>query len=307
MNDAPDRPTAPTAEPLMSIGDLARATGIAVETIRMWERRYGSPAATRLPSGHRRYSQEQARRLRRVAEAVAHGARPSEVVGATDEHLDGLLAAARTPDPSIEREWLAAIRAFDHAAIRARVRDAAASRTPVVLAEEVLSPVLVAVGRAWADGRIDIRHEHFVSEVVGEELRAIRARETPRRDGPRVLFATLPGERHSLGLEMAAAVAAHAGAHCTLLGSDTPPAEIAAAARELDADAVAISVSLANGGVDADRVLADLRRTLPAWVRLFVGGAGTRRPRRAPRGIEYIEECARFDAALRAMTAGRRP
>lgn len=41
---------------LLTIGELAKATGVAVERLRMWETRYGFPVAERLPSGHRRYS-----------------------------------------------------------------------------------------------------------------------------------------------------------------------------------------------------------------------------------------------------------
>ena len=40
----------------LTIGELARRTGVAVGTLRMWETRHGFPSATRLPSGHRRYA-----------------------------------------------------------------------------------------------------------------------------------------------------------------------------------------------------------------------------------------------------------
>ena len=66
---------------LHSIGDVAEATGISVDTVRVWERRYGKPKPVRLPSGHRRYTDAQIRWLRRVAEALAHGNRPSKVQG----------------------------------------------------------------------------------------------------------------------------------------------------------------------------------------------------------------------------------
>jgi DNA-binding transcriptional MerR regulator len=44
----------PAAE--LSIGDLARATGVATATLRVWEARHGFPAARRTATGHRRYS-----------------------------------------------------------------------------------------------------------------------------------------------------------------------------------------------------------------------------------------------------------
>lgn len=42
--------------PYLTIGELARRTGVGVSTLRAWEQRYGFPVPQRLASGHRRYS-----------------------------------------------------------------------------------------------------------------------------------------------------------------------------------------------------------------------------------------------------------
>lgn len=42
----------------LTIGELARATGVRTGTLRMWETRYGFPTATRTTSGQRRYAPE---------------------------------------------------------------------------------------------------------------------------------------------------------------------------------------------------------------------------------------------------------
>ena len=55
---------------LYSIGRAASVVGIAPATLRMWERRYGTPIPVRLPSGHRRYTGDQVRWLKRVTEAM---------------------------------------------------------------------------------------------------------------------------------------------------------------------------------------------------------------------------------------------
>jgi DNA-binding transcriptional MerR regulator len=39
----------------LTIGELARRTGVAAPTLRAWEKRHGFPTAARLPGGHRRY------------------------------------------------------------------------------------------------------------------------------------------------------------------------------------------------------------------------------------------------------------
>ena len=84
-----------------SIGALSRATGVGVETLRTWERRYGFPMPERKPSGHRAYPIDSVPRLRRIAAAVAQGHRAGDAVRAADEHLGKLLGvlAAAAPTP----------------------------------------------------------------------------------------------------------------------------------------------------------------------------------------------------------------
>ncbi len=45
-------------EATLTIGTVADQTGVGVPTLRSWEQRHGFPMATRLPSGHRRYTQQ---------------------------------------------------------------------------------------------------------------------------------------------------------------------------------------------------------------------------------------------------------
>ena len=75
----------------LSIGALSRSTGIPVETLRTWERRYGFPVPERKPSGHRVYAVAHVSRLRRIAEALARGHRASEAVSASEKDLTVLL------------------------------------------------------------------------------------------------------------------------------------------------------------------------------------------------------------------------
>jgi DICT domain-containing protein len=51
----------------LSIREIARETGVSEGTLRMWETRYGFPEPERLPSGHRRYSEDDILQVRQVA------------------------------------------------------------------------------------------------------------------------------------------------------------------------------------------------------------------------------------------------
>ena len=75
----------------ISIGELARLTGITTHTLRVWEKRYGTPLSQRLPSGHRRYPKEDVPRLKAIAKALESGYRASKVVSGTLEELHSLI------------------------------------------------------------------------------------------------------------------------------------------------------------------------------------------------------------------------
>ena len=69
----PEKPAEP-AEPVeLSIGTLSSATGVPVDTLRTWERRYGFPApVTRTGGSHRRYSVDTSK-VRALGWTPAHG------------------------------------------------------------------------------------------------------------------------------------------------------------------------------------------------------------------------------------------
>src|SRR5215210_486842 len=50
----------------LAIKDVAERTGLAAQTIRMWEQRYGYPEPRRTPAGYRVYSDADVETLRRV-------------------------------------------------------------------------------------------------------------------------------------------------------------------------------------------------------------------------------------------------
>jgi MerR family transcriptional regulator, light-induced transcriptional regulator len=57
----------------LTIGQFVEHTGVPEGTLRMWERRYGFPSPERLPSGHRRYSEDEVALVRRLASERSAG------------------------------------------------------------------------------------------------------------------------------------------------------------------------------------------------------------------------------------------
>ncbi len=305
MTKSSDQPDA--ASEGLSIGGVAAATGLSTETLRIWERRYGKPVPVRLPSGHRRYTAEQVRWLRRVASALAMGNRPLQIMKLDDAQLDALLGKRTASKPrSATTAWVKMIASFKGEALVEALRDVWANNDPLTFLEDHVAPFIDSIGRAWADGDIEVRHEHFAAELVEHVIRRFRNEiGTPARR-PAVVLTTLPGERHGLGIQMAALLCAANRVPVSVLGVDTPLDDTARAAGELAPKILGISVSLATGGVETDRTLAALRGTMPSDVRLVVGGEGARGVRRGPRGVEYMTQLAVWDEAMRDLKTRRR-
>jgi len=305
----------------LSIGALSRATRIPVETIRTWEQRYGSPVAMRKPSGHRLYPAGTVEHLRLVGRLLAHGHRPGEILPLSLPELDELLSLSepvQAPVPSLAEpaamdagriagtleRLIRAAADLDRRALMQELQSSWAALGPLGFLEHVASEFMMAVGRAWAGGRLEVRHEHFASACLADFLRRVREPFDQQASGPRVVAAMLPGERHEGGLIMSSVLMAVRGYRVLYLGLDTPIEQIAAAARAGDAESVAVSVSEAMNSARAVREVAELRKALPRRVGLWVGGAG------APpsiRGVERFESLSAFDERLRPSSGDSRP
>lgn len=279
---------------LFSIATVSERTGIGIDTLRVWEKRYGKPVPVRLPSGHRRYTEAHVAWLARIADAVGLGHRPSRVLKCSEAELEALLAGdgepcASPPQPSAWiGEALDLVRRFDGDAIRGMLQQRTEGRSIESLATGVIVPLLKEVGEAWEAGDLEIRHEHFLSEILEDFVRARRYQVAPPTGGPNFVLAGLSGERHRLGLQLAGLVLAQSGFQVHLLGPDTPVTQLVAAAQEVQAIGVGVSVSLATGSVSSQRQLLALRQELPDGVRLLAGGHGARRLRRPIPGVTYV-------------------
>lgn len=301
----------PSSGAKLSIGALSRATGIPVETLRTWENRYGFPIPERKPSGHRVYPLDAVPRLNRIAEAIAAGHRPGQVVGASDEDLSRLIAttsASSAPEapafvvPAGVDELLELVHTFDADRLTRVLMTDWARLDPVRFLDERIAPLVRAVGEAWATGKLGIRHEHFLSERVEDLTRTLRLRFEERASGPSIVLSSLPGETHGLGIQMAALVVAASGWTTVCLGPDMPVTEIAEIAHDVDAQAVGVSISIATKGAASATGLRRLRELLRPEIALIAGGDGAPKPRP---GVDTVTDLRALDRWARAhLTPG---
>jgi len=267
--------------PRYPIRAVSKLTGVPVDTLRAWERRYGVVQPVRDSRG-RLYADGDVRKLRLLRLLVDRGHPIGRLVKLSEQELGRLQTQLEEPPAAGERPGadlevlMVALERFDGASADRELGRLAALFTPRQLVRQVALPLMRRVGQVWFEGRLGIAQEHLASgmlrNLLGSMLR-VHAPEEPRMS---LLFATPPGERHEFGILGAAMLAAAGGLGAVYLGTDLPAAEIVAGARRASVRAVVLGVVAADGAQGASRALEEVAAGLPRGIELWVGG-----PRRA--------------------------
>jgi methanogenic corrinoid protein MtbC1 len=195
---------------------------------------------------------------------------------------------------------LAAASQFRAAECEQTMTLAVAVLPPQRLVSDVLQPLLKEVGDRWHRGEFAISQERLVSKMVGRHVRLMLYAydRTARRET--IVFSTLPGERHELGLLMSAMLCASRGFKAHYLGPELPAEEIARFSREVGASVVALSVVLQDHVEALPEQLAALAAALPEGTAIWIGGSGASRlagyP--LPESCELLRSCAEFEQRL---------
>ncbi|MEJ2509618.1 MAG: MerR family transcriptional regulator [Gammaproteobacteria bacterium] len=264
---------------------VARRTGLSADVIRVWERRYGAVNPERAPAGRRLYSDDDIERLALLRQVTQAGRRIGDVAGLPHAELAALAAEDRAAQAAEVgalpanaeasahlQEALDAVRNMDSLRLQAALSQAAAAFSQPVLVEQVVVPLLRAIGQSWQDGTIRVCHEHLASAVLRAFLDAQRATANMDGSGPTLLIATPTGQGHELGALLVALTAATDGWNTVYLGANTPAADIAAAAARTRARAVSLTISYPGDDPRLADELRTLARQLPNTTTLLAGG-----------------------------------
>jgi len=223
----------------LNIAAVSKRTGIAADTLRKWERRYGVLRPRRTAGGQRRYDELDVSRVEWLRDRLAEGFRigaaagllePSqgETAETVDELRDALVAAAHGADP---------------AALRGLVDQAFTLHPFAAVIEEIVAPALGTVSEEWTSDAGLIGDEHLLSEIVRSRLERMLSDGRAGIRGKAVLTCA-PGERHELGLLALAVMLQSDGWLIAYLGADSPVESALSLARRLDADVVCVSVTM---------------------------------------------------------------
>ncbi len=264
-----------TFRALLRIGLVSRRSGVSIETIRAWERRYQVLVPERDPRGRRLYRREEVDRLRLLKQACEQGHSIGDIHTLSRPRLEALLASrvlAESGGALPMDRILAAGSSLDAHVVEDGIAEAAAALPPRRLVLDLLGPLLDAASSRLSPAPLSlVRYWVRVHALARQRL-------LPHGAGrPILLVESFPGE-----LALPALLARARGLVPLPIGSD-------AGADALGEAAVATGAAIAlfpgaPGGAE---------RMLPPQVEAWALGGDP-----LPASVEWIEGLGELDAAL---------
>lgn len=250
-------------EALYNIGMVARMTGIPVATLRVWERRYAFPIATRTPGDHRLFSEREVLRLRWVKARVDEGMQTSQAIR-TLQHvqdegrLPDILAApaARAPmaDPSLtafHNRLLELLLASELQQADQLLGEILTLFPLEDLILDVIAPTLHDIGTAWLNGEVSIATEHLATNYLRQHLLMwMMTGPAPFDDVPPTVLTCAPDEWHEGSLMISGVLLRRRRWPVAYLGQSVPLADVAVLARQIKAPAI-VFVAMVESGAQA--------------------------------------------------------
>jgi DNA-binding transcriptional MerR regulator/methylmalonyl-CoA mutase cobalamin-binding subunit len=274
---------------------VSKLTGVAIDTLRAWERRHSAVMPIRDDRG-RMYTDADIARLRLLRGAVEHGHSIGRLARLTDPELRQLAAAGASAVSEVDpprrtpidtAALTAALQKYDATAIDQQISRLASVLPSLELLRDVLMPVLAQVGDDWHRGPARIAHEHLMSSTIRNILGSFLRLYARPEVSTRLLFATPAGERHEIGTLGAAMLAASSGLGVAYLGPDLPAREIVASVKPAGAQVLVLGLTATSKAKAQERELRAIVHDLPAAVELWAGGRGAVRHTAviSPRGL----------------------
>lgn len=266
---------------------VSQRTGLTPDLLRAWEKRYRAVNPVRSAGGQRHYSDADVERLSLLVRATRGGRQIGHVAGLSNDELRKVIeadqrAAALDRAPSTDgpapeaflSSALIAVEAFDAYALEQTLRTAALRLPSDDVLDQVIGPLLFTIGSLWHQGQLQPANEHLATTTIRRVLTWMSEVTAPPTGAPVVLVGTPAHHVHELGAMLAATTASGNGWRVVYLGASLPADELARAAKQVKADAVALSIVYPMGDPLVADELRRLRQHLGPNIGLVIGGSG---------------------------------
>lgn len=284
---------------------VSKQTGLSIDTLRAWERRYRAVMPGRTKRG-RVYSDQDIKRLELLRRCTEIGYSIGQIARWDNQKLQQALSK-QEEKPKLENpeaivnHMVEALKQYDSKILDAELSRIAILYPPSDLVRRIVLPFMKRVGDHWSSGHLTIAQEHLASATLRNLLGSLFRYYLHTDSEHTLLFATPKGESHEFGILGAAMLAASGGLEILYLGTDLPSEEILNTLKLTSCQAVVLGW---KGASNAEQSLAEIRKLsdhMPQKVGLWVGGLDDEKLRKELKKTRavYIPD---FDSLQQHMT-----
>lgn len=268
---------------LYKIKTIASLTGFNPTLLRAWERRYELLVPTRTDTGHRLYTADDLRVLRRVRNLLDQGRSIGEIVAQGRSRLLSQ-GGPTVPGPSqqttpafplldrLREEILQAALGLDDQSIQRGLDLAFGSMSAAQVLEHLVIPLARDIGQLWARQVASVAAEHLLTQCLTRRLQRMIDSENRSGQRPLALCAGFPDEYHDLGLHLVTYHLLQMGMQVLYLGPALPFEDLAVAVQVRRPQLVMLSVTRASLLEVHKPSLIHFAQSVAAETKLILGG-----------------------------------
>lgn len=257
--------------PAFNLKAVLRETGLAADTLRAWERRYGLPTPQRTAGGHRLYSQYDIETIKWLIARQAEGLSISravdswnkQVASGTDPLADTFSTNMIVPQnansatdstlDTIRTEWIAACLNFSEAHAEQALNKAFSISPVESVCIEVLQKGMSEIGALWYENRASVQQEHFASGLAMRRLDALLSASPAPTRPQTILVGCPPDEWHTFTPLLLSLLLRRRGMNVIYLGANVPADRFAETALKVKADLVILVAQTLNSAAHLQR------------------------------------------------------
>ena len=233
----------PSTTPAYNLKVVLKETGLAADTLRAWERRYGLPIPQRTPGGHRLYSERDIHTIKWLIARQAEGLSISHAVdlwntqtasgsdplaGLASSALTSLQISPTTLSPSettldaMRGQWVTACLNYDETKAEQTLNQAFSIFPVEAVCGEVLQKGLSEIGSLWYENHASVQQEHFASGLAMRRLDALLIASPAPTHAQNILVGCPANEWHTFTALMLALFLRRRGMGIIYLGANVP-------------------------------------------------------------------------------------
>lgn len=245
--------------PVYNLKVVLKETGLAADTLRAWERRYGLPTPNRTAGGHRLYSQRDIETIKWLVKRQGEGLSISRAVDMWNEQIasgaDPLADPAhqasltpvtmpvqyQSPDTTIDTlraQWINACLEFSESAAEQTLNQAFSMFPVEVVCLDLLQKGMSEIGERWYENKANVQQEHFASGLAMRRLDALLSASPAPTRNQTVLVGCPPDEWHTFTPLLLSLLLRRRGVNVIYLGANVPSDQFASTVKDLKADLV---------------------------------------------------------------------